>query len=136
MKLRLLLMAMLLCVGMTLQAQTLTSEQIEALKAVKVRSERKAAPLALRLAATARKIYDNMLADREDQALRRKLEGELERIAGKLLAIKGQSIREMVSVLTPEQKKLLKTEMRRPGAPADLSELIAKLFAPKTSKDK
>ena len=45
-----------------------------------------------------------------------------------LLSIKGQSIREMVKVLTPEQKQLIRVEMTKPGAPGDLSELIMKVF--------
>jgi len=46
----------------------------------------------------------------------------------RLLTIKGQAIRETVNVLTPGQKKLIKSEMRKPGAPADLGELIEHTF--------
>jgi hypothetical protein len=45
-----------------------------------------------------------------------------------LLSIKGQSIRDMVKVLTREQKRLIKSEMTKPGAPGDLLELITKVF--------
>ena len=46
----------------------------------------------------------------------------------KILLLKGQSTRETVNALTPEQKSLLKKEMEKPDAPADLSELIERIF--------
>jgi hypothetical protein len=110
------------------QEPRLTDSQVQALKTIRRNSEMKAVPHALRLAETAKKIYENMLSDKEDQRLRRRLERELDRIGASLIAIKGQSIRDMVGVLSADQKALLKTEMRKPGAPADLSELIVKLF--------
>ena len=41
---------------------------------------------------------------------------------------KGRSKREMVELLTPAQKALLKIEMARPDAPGDLGELIERVF--------
>ena len=110
------------------QETSLSAAQTASIKAIQRASEKKAAPLALKLASTAKKIYENMLSDREDERLRAKLERELDGIGSKLIKLKGQSIREMVAVLTPEQKALVRMEMRKPGAPADLSELIIKLF--------
>ncbi|PYS75188.1 MAG: hypothetical protein DMF66_20140, partial [Acidobacteria bacterium] len=80
------------------------------------------------LAAVVSKIYENMLADKPDEALRAKLSAEMKEAAWALLAIKGQAIRETVNVLTPAQKQLVKSEMRKPGAPADLGEVIARTF--------
>jgi hypothetical protein len=109
-------------------AHPLSEAQIQAIKSVRAASEKRAAPLALQLAATAKQIYENMLSEKEDAALRRRLGRELDEAALKLLNIKGQSIRETVAVLTPAQRQLVRDEMRRPGAPGDLSELIARLF--------
>ena len=53
----------------------------------------------------------------------------MDEIVVKLLAVKGQSIRDTVAVLTPAQKQLVREEMRKPGAPGDLSELIERLFS-------
>ncbi len=106
----------------------LTEAQLQAIKSIRSESEKRAAVPALRLASTVKQIYDNMLAEKEDEALRQTLDRELDEVAVVLLAIKGQSIREMVRVLTPEQKQLLKSEMMKPDAPADLSELIARVF--------
>ena len=99
------------------------------MKRIKTESEKQAAPLAMQLAAVAKQIYENMLSDKENQKLRRRLSHQMNEIAGKLLAIEGQSIRDTVAVLTPEQKRTLRDEMRKPGAPADLTELISKLLA-------
>ena len=109
-------------------AHTLTEAQKEAIKRIHVESEKKAAPAALKLASIVSKIYENMLADKPDEELRARLSAEMKEAAWELLAIKGQAIREIVGVLTPEQKQLIKSEMRKPGAPADLSEVIAHTF--------
>lgn len=106
----------------------LSPAQLKAIKSIRAESEKKAAPLALQLAAVVKRIYENMLSEKEDAVLRRRLGKEMDRIAAQLLAIKGQSIRETVGVLTPEQRSLVRDEMRKPGAPADLSELIARIF--------
>ena len=114
--------------GAAAAAHPLTEAQVQAIKSIKAESEKKAAPLALQLAATAKQVYENMLSDKEDEALRLRLSKEMDETVVKLLAVKGQSIRDTVAVLSPAQKQLVREEMRKPGAPGDLSELIAKLF--------
>jgi hypothetical protein len=106
----------------------LSQTQLQVIKSIRAEGEKGAAPLALHLAAVAKRIYENMLSEREDAALRRKLSREMEKVAAQLLAIKGQSIRGMVRVLTPEQRSIVRNEMRKPDAPGDLSELIARVF--------
>lgn len=91
-------------------------------------SEKKVAPLAMRLAAAAKRIYENMLSEKEDDVLRQSLSKEMNEAVVGILAIKGQSIREMVRVLTPEQRQFIRNEMRKPDAPGDLSELIMRVF--------
>ncbi|HEV7860426.1 MAG TPA: hypothetical protein VGO91_17545 [Pyrinomonadaceae bacterium] len=107
---------------------TLSEAQKQALKRIHVESEKRAAPLALRLAGLVSRIYENMLADRPDEKLRSTLSAEMKKTTWELLSIKGQAIRETVNVLTPEQKQLVKIEMKKPGVPADLSEVIARTF--------
>lgn len=106
----------------------LTAAQLQAIKSVRIESEKKAAPLALRLASTAKQIYKNMLSEKEDEALGQRLSREMDKVVVALLALKGQSIRDMVRVLTPEQRQLMRSEMQKPGAPGDLSELIMRVF--------
>ena len=107
----------------------LSEAQLRAIKAIRRESEKRAAPLALRVASATKHIYGNMLADKEDQALRRKLSAQMNQAVVALLAIKGQSIRDVIAVLTPAQKQLVKSEMRKPGAPGDLTELMARVFS-------
>lgn len=109
-------------------AHTLSSTQRQALERIKVETEKKAGPAAMRLAGIVQKIYENMLADNPNEKLRSTLSAQMKEAAWQLLLIKGQATREAVYVLTPEQKQLIKNEMRKPGAPADLSEVIAQTF--------
>ncbi len=108
---------------------SLSEAQKNSLKQIRSDSEKKAAPLALELASTVKQVYENVLSERENQRLRHRLDRRLHAIAAQLLTIKGQSIRDSVNVLTPEQKQLLKDEMRKPNAPGDLMELIGKIFS-------
>ena len=126
--LTLILFVLIAALGIAAQDNKLSAAQIDQLKAVKAGLEKKAAPAALGLAATAKKIYANMLADKEDQKLRKQLNKDLHRFAGQLLDIKGQSFRETLAVLTPGQKKLVLAEMQKPDAPGDLSEAVEKVF--------
>lgn len=107
---------------------SLSEAQQRAIKRIKAASGRKAVLPALRLAGIVRRIYNNMLADKPDEKLRVKLSAELKETTWELLTIKGQAIRETVNALTREQKQLIKDEMRKPGAPADLGELIDHTF--------
>lgn len=92
--------------------------------------KKRAEPQALQLAQTAKRVYENMLADKPDEKLRRKLSQRMKELAGNLVLLKGQSMREAISVLTPEQKQYLRTQMNKPDAPADLTELIEKMAKP------
>ena len=127
--------SLLAALSMTAAAQdvaptkrSLTAEQLAAFKKIQTETERKAAPYAIELAKTAKEIFANMLADREDQRLRKRLSVRLHAAAGRLLDIKGQSFREMLAVLTPDEKRLIRDEMNRPGAPADLADLMGHVF--------
>ncbi len=106
----------------------LSDAQKQAIKRIDTIAKLKAAPSALKMASVVSRIYQNMLADKPDEKLRVSLNDELRDVTWQLLTIKGQSIRDIVNVLTPAQKQLIKSEMHKPGAPADLSEVIAHMF--------
>lgn len=106
----------------------LSAAQLTAFKKIHTDAEAKAAPLVIELAKTVKEVYANMLANKEDQQLRVKLNKRLHLTAGRLLDIKGQSLREMLALLTPGQKALLQNEMKKPGAPLDIGELIDHVF--------
>ncbi|MEP6754132.1 MAG: hypothetical protein ABJA67_01425, partial [Chthonomonadales bacterium] len=112
----------------TSQANGLSAEQRQAIESINREAMQKAAPVALKMEATARKIYQNMLADHPDDNLRQSLAEDLSGITNQLLTIKGGSIRDAVGILTKEQKLIIQSEMVKPGAPGDLSEIIAKKF--------
>ena len=89
----------------TLSASALTEAQTKALAQIRADSEKKAAPVALRLASISKQVYDNMLSDREDEQRRRRLARKINKSMLELERIKGQAIREMIAVLSPAQKK-------------------------------
>jgi Spy/CpxP family protein refolding chaperone len=109
-------------------AHTLTDAQKQSIKNIQTAAEKQAAPAALRLAGIVGKIYENMLADKPDERLRASLSAQMERATWALLSIKGQSIYDIVRVLTPAQRQLVKAEMQKPGAPSDLTEVVAHVF--------
>ena len=106
----------------------LSEAQMQAIKSILAESKKKAAPVALRLGLTAKQVYENILSDKPDEAVAERLSKEMKEVVGELVSIRGQSMRDSVKVLTPEQKQLLKSELVKPGAPADLMELIIRLF--------
>lgn len=126
----LLLLTCLPSSGQQVQSKTdvLTPAQRTKMIAIQKDAEQKAAPAAAHLAEITRQIYANMLAETPDEALRTKLSGEMRDAVWQLFEIKGQSIHDAIRVLTPTQRKQLKTEMVKPGAPADITELIGKIF--------
>src|SRR2546429_5342064 len=85
----------------------LTAAQLAEFQKIKTDTENKAVPLAIDLGGIAKQIYANMLADKEDQQLRRQLNKRLHLTAGRLLDIKGQSFRDMIALLTHAQKEIL-----------------------------
>jgi hypothetical protein len=107
---------------------SLSDDQLSRIKAIRAEAEKKAAPLALRLASVARQTYGNMLSDKEDASLRERLRGEMEQVVGELLSIKGQAIRDVIGVLTPFQKQLVRSEMNKPSASGDLMEVMVRIF--------
>jgi Spy/CpxP family protein refolding chaperone len=109
-------------------AHTLTDAQKQAIKRIQEDAEKRAAPAAAHLAEIVGRVYENMLADAPDEKLRADLSAQMKEAAWALLEIKGQSIHDIVRVLTPAQRQVVREEMKKPGAPADLSEVVAHTF--------
>ena len=82
-----------------------------------------------------KRIDRNLLSDKPDDELHARLSAELaDALAGLVrmaLTAKLKAARELVKVLTPEQKKLVLAELDKPGANPDLTELLGKVFAEK-----
>jgi len=95
----------------------------------------KSVAVALKLAALAKSLDRNMLADTPDPETDKKLLNDLvqtvtEMVAG-VLQTKIAADREVVKLLTPEQKKILLAEIDKADSNPDLAELIGKLFVEK-----
>lgn len=112
----------------TAPVRTLSETQKNAMRSIQAESERQSAPIAQKLRETLRTVYGNLLSDKPDPSLDRKLDGAIKETADQLLSIKSQSIRDMVALLTPDQKKLVRSELGKPGAPDDLIDLIVGLL--------
>ena len=112
----------------------ITDAQREVLKKVLTAGEAEAKgkvqPSAENLASLAKDINRSVLSDKVDEALVTKLRAELLDTAVGLVKpavdMKLSTVSELGKVLTPEQKKFLLTELEKPGAPSDLTELVQK----------
>lgn len=124
----------LLCLAGVARAESprgdpaLSDSQQRKFAAIRSEAKAKAAPLALRLAALARQANANMLADQPDEAGSRQLGEEIRALLGELLDIRIRSIKDTARLLTPQQRVLLRAELAKPGAPADLMELMERTF--------
>lgn len=111
------------------QAVNLLSDaQKQALRNIQARSEQSAKPFALHMAQVTKRIYANMLADKPNDTLRKQLGTEIDSVVVELLHVKGDSIRDVIGILTPAQRNLIRQEMAKPDAPADLTETIERTF--------
>jgi len=112
----------------------ITDAQREALKKVLTAGEAEAKgkvqPSAEKLASLAKDINRSVLSDKPDEVLVTKLRAELLDTAVGLVKaavdMKLATVSDLGKVLTPEQKRFLLTELEKPGAPSDLTELVQK----------
>ncbi len=134
---------LLLAGGGALQAQdtasktgTLTAEQKQTIqrKVQSLETDAKAQTekATAKIAEIAKNIDRNLLSVKPDEDLDRKLSADFAAEVANLVSGAIQSkltvSREMVKVLTPDQKAVLLAELEKPGANPDLSELIGKVF--------
>jgi hypothetical protein len=117
----------------------LTETQKQALEKAKQamdnETKAKTVAIALKLTALAKSLDRNMLADQPDPETDKKLLNDLvqtvtDMVTG-VLQTKIAADREVVKLLTPEQKKILLAEIDKADANPDLAELIGKLFVEK-----
>ena len=133
----------LLCTGAGLSAQenqpatALTPAQRQTLRQIAQSAEKEtkiqAEAAGRQMGEIAKRIDLNLLSDTPDDALHAKLSTELANAVVTLvraaIAAKLNTARDLVKVLTPEQKKLVIAELNKPGANPDLTELLGKIFA-------
>jgi hypothetical protein len=134
------LAAMAVCVGQEApNPNRLTDSQKDALekarKTVEGETKTKTVTATMKLAAIAKDLDRNILAAQPDPDVERKLQSDLVQMVTEMvttvLQAKIAADREVVKILTPEQKKILLAELDKAGSNPDLAELIGKLFVDK-----
>jgi hypothetical protein len=109
----------------------LTDAQVTAIRALQAESGQKATQLAVELAAVVKRIYDNNLSDTPNEELRVALDNQMKELVWQMLLVKENSMWAAFRLLTPEQKRIVRTEIARPRPPGDLPDvmdLIVKTF--------
>ena len=115
----------------------LSAEQKQALQqkaqALETNTKAQTEKQSAKIAEIAKSIDRNLLSGKPDEELDRKLSAdfaaEVANLVSGALQAKLTAVREMVKVLTADQRAVLLAELEKPGANPDLSELIAKVFA-------
>lgn len=106
----------------------LSEEQKRAIHSILAKSKVEGAVLGLAGVQGAKEFDENVLSEtpsaESDRKATRRL---LDSLAG-LAELRLETIREVVALLTPEQKRLLRDEMSKPGAPTALLEVLARVF--------
>jgi hypothetical protein len=109
----------------------LTDAQKTAIASLRSETEKKATLMAVQLAAIVQRIYDNNLSDTPNEDLRVALDNEMKDLVWQLLMTKGDAMWAAFRLLTPEQKRIVRTEIAKPRSPGDLPDvmdLIVKTF--------
>ena len=111
-------------------AQKLALQQVA--QAVESDTKAQAEALAQKVVPIARRFALNLLSEKPDPELDRKVSADFADAVAELVRTavqaKLKAMREMVKVLTPEQKRVLVEELDKPGANPDLTELAGKVF--------
>lgn len=109
-------------------AYPLSEGQKSAIRSILSKAKLEAVPLALLGAQAAKAFDENVLAEApaaaEDERTTKQL---LDSLAG-VANLRLQTIRDVVALLTPEQKRLLRAEMSKPGTPTALLDVLARVF--------
>ena len=109
-------------------ADGLSEAQKLAIVGIRSDAQARAAPVAAALAATVKESFENMLSDQLDPAVQDKLCKQAADSLAQLITIANQGMQKGVAVLTPEQRRRVRSEMGKPGSPGDLLDLIAKVY--------
>jgi Spy/CpxP family protein refolding chaperone len=106
----------------------LSDEQRRAIRSILTKSKLAGVPLALMGAQGAKEFDENVLSEKPDAEADKRAGKKLSDGLAALAALRLQTIRDVVALLTPEQKQLLRAEMSKPGAPSALLEVLARVF--------
>ena len=92
----------------------------------------KMAPLAEKISRIAKELNRALLADKADPDMKSKLADDLANavsgLAAEAIRLRVSALGAIIDSLSPEQKSLLRAELDKPGADADLLNVIKKVF--------
>lgn len=106
----------------------LTEAQKQLLTRLQAESTAKAARLMLKLPQAARSFNANVLAEKPDPELDRRLSREMADMFSAVIQLRIARIRESAQVLTREQKQALAEELKKPDAPPFFDDLVRKVL--------
>ena len=104
----------------------LTKEQQEHLKKIKEEMAKELMVKMKDVTGNFKKAITNMLSEKPDMKLKKKYHNEIAGNINYALQIAGDAMWKVASMLSPEQKKALLTEMNKPDASGDLFGLMSK----------
>jgi hypothetical protein len=111
---------------------TLTEAQKQMLNAAEPDLSSKMAPFAERVTRTAKDLNRALLADKADPDMQRKLADDLAKavsgLAAEAIRLRVSALRAIVASLSPQQRSFLLAEIDKPGADADLLNVMKKVF--------
>lgn len=117
--------------GQAVPAQTqppLTPQQTTSIQGILKRTAAQAAPLGVKIEAAARRLNENVLSDSPDEAVSTAATTEISTSLASAVTLPIKAVKEIAALLTPEQRKFLRAEMAKPGAEANLLELIGRVY--------
>jgi hypothetical protein len=103
---------------------SLNDAQKSAIRALQGDSEQKTREAAGQLAGVVQKIYENNLSDTPNEELRATLDNQMKELVWQMVAIKGNAMWAAFRMLTPEQKRFVRTEIARPRPTGDLPDVL------------
>ena len=109
-------------------AYPLSEEQKGAIRSILTKSKLEGAALALLGAQAAKEFDENVLADAPDAAADGRTTKQLLDSLEGVARLRLQTIKDVVALLTPEQRRLLRAEMSKPGTPTALLEVLSRVF--------
>lgn len=105
----------------------LTQKQMELFKSLNDSVETLKPVVINQLVGLVQKMNNNLLSDQPDEALTKQYNKEFGEIFSSILDSLGPVLKQMMLILTPAQKQLIRESMKNPNAPIDLFNLVGKL---------
>ena len=105
-------------------AVPLNEAQKSAIRALQGESEQRTAQAAAQLAGIVQKIYENNLSDTPNEELRVTLDNQMRELVWQMVSIKGNAMWTAFRLLTPDQKRIVRTEIARPRPTGDLPDVL------------